>query len=301
MKAIRLISFVIMGLVLFLPRGPVEADYNVVDDLGATVSIAKAPTRIVSLAPSNTELLYALGLGDRIVGVSEYCNYPPAVKEIAKVSGYTTLSVEDVVAVEPDLVVAARGNPLEQLQLIRVQGIAVFSVDIQSIEQLFDVSRRLGTLTDNKEGAEALIGSLSARVDSVEQRIAKIDGRRRVMWGYWSEPMYTAGSGNCIHEVLQRGGGINVAAESPVTWPQIDLESIVSWAPEVIVTTYLPLESTLADEINRLKTLEGWRVVPAVLNGHIYHIEADLLTRPGPRLVDALEEVAELLHPIDTH
>ena len=120
------------------------------------------------------------------------------------------------------------------------------------------------------------------------------------MWGYWSEPIYTAGAHTMIDDLFEIAGGINVGRQAPGAWPQVGLETVVAWSPEVIITTYHPDSgeaSGLEEEIEKLRRTDGWKAVPAVREGRIYYVDPDLMNRPGPRLIDALEQIAALLHP----
>ena len=270
------------------------------DDLGGEVELEGVPQRIVSLAPSNTELLFALGLGDRIVGVTEFCNYPEAANKIEKVAGYNTLSVEKILAAKPDLVVAARGNNMEGVESLQRLGLRVFALEIQSVEHLLRAVERVGRLCGVEGEATRLKEELEGRVEKVQARIAAVKERPRVMWGYWGDPVYTAGANTMIDNVFTVAGGINVGRQAPGPWPQVGLEIIVTWAPEVIITTYHPQsgdQTRLEEDIGQLQQTDGWMVVPAVRNGRVYYLDPDLLNRPGPRLIDALEQVVVFLHP----
>lgn len=271
---------------------------SVVDDLGDTLCLSSPPQRIVSLAPSNTELLYALGLGPRMVGVTEYCNYPPAADTLPKVAGYSVLNLEMVVAAEPDLVVAARGNDIEGVQSLRALGVPVLALDIQSVDQLFAAVGKLGRLTGNEKEAAALADQLRTRIDVVQERLEGASTRPRVMWGSMSEPIYTAGAATLIDDIFGLAGGENLGRQAMGAWPQISLETVVAWQPEVIITTYHPSGAgSLEVQIESVRHLDGWKALPAVRTGRVHYVEADHLNRPGPRMIDALEELVELFHP----
>ena len=280
------------------PSPPTPVQFKAVDDRGIEVELPRRPQRLVSLAPSNTELLYALGLGSLVVGVTEYCDYPAAAVDVANVASYSDMSVERVTAVKPDLVIAARGNDLESLRGLELLGIPAFALDIQSIPSLLNAIERLGRLVGAVGAADSLISHLRERVDRVHEMVAErtVHQRPRVLWGYWGDPIYTAGAGSLIDHLIGEAGGVNVAAATPVRWPQVSLESIVSWAPDLLVTTHLPSDSGgIPTEIEKLRRLDGWKMIPAVRSGHVYHIEADIFTRAGPRLIDGLEHLAALL------
>ena len=283
--------------------GPVDGSRSLsgVDDLGNALTLEKAPLRIVSLAPSNTEFLFAMGLGSRVVGVTEYCNYPEPVEQIEKVAGFSTLSAEKIASVRPDLVLAARGNDLEGLEMVRKMGIPVFAIDVQSVDQLLGAVQRIGRITGANAAAADLADRLRLRVARVRQAIAESKGEEEpptVFWGFWGEPIYTAGAGTIIDDVIHQAGGYNVGRAAPGSWPQLSLEALVGLAPEVIITTSSPGGAdAMAGQIDRLRSFEGWKSLPAVKSGRVHFIEGDLLTRPGPRLIEALEQLASLIHP----
>lgn len=278
---------------------PTEAE-EIRDDLGETFSFSSVPMRVISLAPSNTEMLFALGLGNRIVGVTEYCNYPPEANSINKVAGFNTVNLEKVAQVRPELVLAIRGNDMESLRSLRQLGIPVFSFDIQNLDQVSSALRRLGALLGVEKRANTIADSLESRVRLVRREIKDVPDKPKVMWGYWGDPIYTAGAKTMIDDVIETAGGKNMGRLAKGAWPQISLETVVQWAPDVIITTHVPGGvGHLLNEINRLRETDGWKLIPAVRSGRIHYVEADWLLRPGPRLVDALQSVAHLLHEKD--
>ena len=280
---------------------PQPVDALVVDALGVQIKFTSPPQRLVSLAPSNTELLFALGVGSRIVGVTEYCDYPAAAVAITKVASYSDMSLERVMSVSPDLVLAARGNDLEGLKSLQQLGVPAIALDIQTIPGLLSSVESIGGLLGVKSAADSLGQRIRQRVAVVAESIrgTPLDQRPRVMWGYWGDPIFTAGSGSLIDHLIREAGGINVAAQAPLRWPQVSLESVVAWAPDVLITTHLSSDYTdMAAEIEKLRAMDGWRSIPAVREGHVYYIEANVLTRSGPRMVDGLERLAAILKTI---
>lgn len=269
-----------------------------VDDQGQVVQLEGAPQRIVSLAPNITEILFAIGLGDRVVGVTEFCTFPKGAQAVEKVAGFNTLSVEKIIAAKADLVLASRGNDREGVETLRKMGVPVFGVEIQSIEQLLERIERLGKLGGVEEQATALRQALEKRVGQVRARVDSLEERPRVMWGYLGEPVYTAGGNTMIDDVFELAGGTNVGRLAPGAWPQVSLETMVSWAPEVIITTdNMGEERAFEKKLEEMRRTDGWKSLPAMRDRRVYNIDGDLLNRAGPRLIDALEQIAALLHP----
>ena len=292
----RLTAIMVVGLLFLVPT---EAE-EIRDDLGETFSFSSVPMRVISLAPSNTEMLFALGVGDRIVGVTEYCNYPLEANSINKVAGFNTVNLEKVAQVKPELILAIRGNDMESLRSLRQLGIPVFSFDIQNLDQVSSALRRLGALLGVENRANTIADSLESRVRLVRREIKDVPDKPKVMWGFWGDPIYTAGAKTMIDDVIETAGGKNMGRLAKGAWPQISLETVVQWAPDVIITTHVPGGvGHLLNEVNRLRKTDGWKLIPAVQSGRIHYVEADWLLRPGPRLVDALQSVAHLLHEKD--
>ena len=288
-----------LGLCASMVLGTSAWAAEIVDDLGIAVDVDQVPRRLVSLAPSNTELLFELGLGHRLVGVTDYCNYPEAAASIPRVAGYSSMNLESIVATEPDLVIAARGNDLENLASLRQLGIPVFALDVQSVEHLIAATGRVGSLTGSEERADSLLTSWAKRIEIVTARVDSKTEKPKVLWGYWGETVYTAGRGNAIDDLINLAGGLNPGRAAPGTWPQVGLETLVSWAPDVIVTTYLPGEAdaaVLRSELERLRNTDGWKTLPAVRDGRVYYVPSDWMMRPGPRMLDALELLVDQIH-----
>ncbi len=298
-----------LALLLAPTLSAASAPEAVVDDLGDTVQLASEPLRIVSLAPNNTELLYALGLGDRVVGVTRYCNYPAAATQVEQVAGFADLSLEKIATVRPDLVLASRGNDPEALDSVRQLGVPVFGLANNSVAQVIDSVRRLGRLTGRQQAATKLAAALEARVERVRQKVVARPAaeRPRVLWGFVGDPIYTAGEGTIIDDVIRVAGGINIGRQAGPGWPQVSLEAVVDWQAEVLLTS-LHLDGAVVDdgavatavavELGRMRQLTGWQQLPAVQQGRLVHIDADVLTRAGPRIIDAVEQLSAALFPV---
>ena len=215
-------------------------------------------------------------------------------------AGFNTVNLEKVAQVRPELILAIRGNDMESLRSLRQLGIPVFSFDIQNLDQVSSALRRLGALLGVENRANTIADSLEDRVRLVRREMKDIPDKPKVMWGFWGDPIYTAGAGTMIDDVIETAGGKNMGRLAKGAWPQISLETVVQWAPDVIITTHVPGGvDHLLNEVNRLRETDGWKLIPAVRSGRIHYVEADWLLRPGPRLVDALQSVAHLLHEKD--
>ncbi len=264
------------------------------DDRGRSVTLSHPPRRIVSLSPATTEMLFALGAGRKVVGVTSYCNYPPTARRLPKVGGYINPNLEAVVALKPDLVVGMRGNPISFLNRLEGMGIPVFALDPRSVSQVLEGMRRLGRLVGEERKAEEVVKGLKARLEKVERAVKRIpySKRPRVFVEIWDNPLITFGPSSVGGEVIKLAGGRNIAEDSKVSYPQISLETLIRRNPDVIILAHMVDKKPLEE----IKKRENWNRIRAVQEGRVYLIDADIMNRPGPRLVQAVEEIHKMLY-----
>jgi iron complex transport system substrate-binding protein len=274
-----------------LAAKPTAFPQVITDDAGRKVTIERSPTRIVSIAPSNTEMLFALGLDERIVGVDSYSNYPPEAAQKPQVGSYLEPDLERIVAAEPDLILATEAHVGTVLPELDALGLPTVVIEPADLDEVFSSMLLVGTITDMSPRAQHVVCELQARVDAVTQAVAGAP-RPRVFFEL-SPDLYTAGPGSYINDLLSRAGGDNVAAGAGELWPQLSAEAVVSADPEVILLA--DHEAGITAE--QVATRPGWQQVSAVQQGRIVSLDADLVARPGPRVVDGLEAIAAALHP----
>jgi iron complex transport system substrate-binding protein len=265
---------------------------EVTDEAGRPVRVARRPQRIVTLAPNLTEIVYAIGAGDRLVGNTTYCDYPPEAKQVTKVGDTMQPNIERIVALRPQLVLVSTASQLEAFtRQLNEQGIAVYITDPRSLEDVFRSIKNLGQLLDETERAEKLLNELRARASMVE---AAVRERKpvRVFYQVSAAPLYTIGREAFLTDLIRRAGGQSVTADVPGAFPRYSDEAALATQPEAII---LSVDSAM-DEANARPAASLARS-PAVLNKRVYGINGDLLSRPGPRLVDGLEQMARVLHP----
>jgi iron complex transport system substrate-binding protein len=271
---------------------PTYEPADLVDDAGRQVSIDAAPERIVSHVPPITELLFALGLGDRLVGVSDFCDYPAEAKEIHSIGDYWNPSIENIVAVEPDLVLTdGHSESIKQLDEL---GISFLVIDPKSIEDIFRSIDILGKATGSTKAADDLTAEMKRAIEDVEQRVA---GAPRLKVIYLidttdlSNP-WTAGPGSFVDYLITLAGGVNVAASAPSAWAQLSVEEIINGDPDIII---LPGEhGTAFTAPEKLEGDPAWRETTAVKQGSMHVLEGDLVEGFGPRIVEGL---ASIIHP----
>lgn len=277
-----------LGLLAALPAAAAPGfPLTVRDALGRRVTVPRPPQRIVSTAPSVTEVLFALGLGRRVVGVSDADDYPPeGLRGKARVGG-VILNAERILTLRPDLVVGVAGLQQGQLERLIRLGLPVLAVEARSLEETFAQVHLLGRVTGRAPAAEQLVAGLRTRTAEVMRRVQGRAGPR-VYVEIWDQPLQTAGAGTFIHDLVRRAGGRNLFADLR-GWPQVAPEAVILRDPEVILLTY--------PGRRRLVVRPGWARVSAVRAGRVHEVDASLISRPGPRLVDGLEQIARLLHP----
>lgn len=267
------------------------------DGLGREVSLAAPARRVVSLAPSNTEILFAIGAGKQVVGRDALSDYPEEAKAVESIgSAFQNLNSELIVSLKPDLVLAAEINTPEQVKQLEDAGLTVYYLNNPTtLEGLYENLELAAQLTGHEADAATLVESLKARVAAVDEKIAPLDSPINVFYQIDStDPAkpYTAGKSTFITLLIERAGGYNIASELD-GYPQISLEEIVAADPAFIILG----DSMWGVTPEQVAARPGWENLSAVKNGKVMPFDDNLLSRPGPRLVDGLEALAKLLHP----
>jgi iron complex transport system substrate-binding protein len=261
---------------------------EVTDEAGRRVRLPARPQRIVTLAPNLTEIVYAIGAGDRLVGNTTFCDYPAEAKAISKVGDTLQPNIERIIALRPEVILVSTASQLETFtKQLDERGIAVFVTDPHDLEGVFRSIHRLGDLLGQEEQAERLVQSLRARTSSIEDAV-RARPPVTVFYQVSPQPLWTAGSRSWITDLIRRAGGKSVTAEAEGEWLRYSDEAALASRPEAIIM------ATAGEEMKVAPALEK---APAALNKRVYGINGDFLSRPGPRLVDGLEQMARVLHP----
>jgi len=269
-----------------------DESFSVVDDYGRTVTFDKVPQRIVSAAPSPTEILFAVGAGAQMVGVDDYSDYPAATANLTKVGSYS-LNVETIIALEPDLIVGSDLVPRVQLEQLEDQGIPYVLFADRTLEDIFKTIRLAGIITGHVDQADDVATSLSLRVDALKAKtLAENVSKPKVYVEYYE--YWTYGPGSFGDDLIALAGGTNIAHNASSEYPNVESEFVIAQDPDVIVYTIGVMSSTTADSI---AARPGWDNITAVKNDDIYSIDDNLMSRYGPRIVDALEQLAAIVHP----
>jgi iron complex transport system substrate-binding protein len=278
--------------------GGVAESISIEDGLGRTVDLAAPAGRIVSLAPSNTEILYALGAGDQTVGRDEFSDFPAAALELPAIGGsFGGYNAEAILALEPDLVLAAEINTVEQVEELAGLGLAVFWLaNPTTLEELYANLAVVAELVGRQSEADALVEELRGRVAAVDEILAGVSASPLVFYeidGSDPNAPWTAGPGTFIDALIARAGGVNLGAVMEDSYAQISIEELVAQNPEIILLG----DSAFGVTPESVAARSGWENITAVEEGNLFPFDDNLVSRPGPRLVDGLEALAALLHP----
>jgi iron complex transport system substrate-binding protein len=269
------------------------AGTQIVDDAGRTVTVKANPSKIISLAPSNTEMLFALGLGDKVVGVTEFDDYPPEAKSKAKIGGFSDVDSEKVVALSPDLILASSLHVGKVVPALEKLGLTVVVVDPKSADDIGARLVTIGRLTGKEREAQDLKSKLDQRMAATSQ-MAKAAGDKPRVFFMLGDGLFTAGPGSFVDDLITKAGGVNIAADAKSQWPELSMEVVLKADPQVIVIPG-PDGKALAD---KLKSDPAWQTVSAVKAGRFVFLpDQNVVLRPGPRVVDGLDLLAKGLHP----
>jgi len=289
----RFFITIVTGLIIFCWISvPLAATFK--DALGRVVSLRAPPKRIVSMAPNLTEILYYLGLGDRVVGVTQFSYYPPEAAHKPKIGSYINLNVERIIELNPDLAIGtADGNKESVVKLLEQAGIPVYIVNPRKVRDVISTIAALGELCGVGKRAKELSSCLGKRVDYVSKRTV---GLRRplVFLQINMKPIMTVNRNTFHHDVIRLAGGENMSQDEPITYPRISVEEVIKRNPEIIIIS--SMERGGRFEQARQKWFK-WSVIQAVKERRIHLVESDLLDRPSPRIIDGLEVMARLIHP----
>lgn len=266
------------------------------DATAKEVTIKEKPEKIVSVIPSNTEIAFALGLGDEIVGVSDNDNYPEEVADKEKVGGME-LNIEKIISLKPDLVLAhasGMGSLDAGINQLRDADITVLVVnDAKNFEDTYDAIGMIAEATGTKKEAKKIVSDMKDKIKAIEEKAASIKDVKKVFMEISPEPeIYAAGKNTFMDEILKIINAENAITEEG--WPKMDQEAIISANPDVILTTYGDYTD---DPIGHVLSRKGWEKVGAIKNKQVVDVNPDLVTRPGPRLVEGVEEVAKAVYP----
>ncbi len=281
------------GILTGMPFMAHLSSRSFVDDTGRKIYMAKPPARIVSLAPSLTELLFAMGAGGQVAGVTQFCDFPPEASSKPKV-GYINPSLEALVALQPDLILAPheflKPDVIASLDNLKIP---IFIVVDQTVEDIFSHIQTIGQMVEHQAEAAALGMDLRKQI-AVIKKLAQGQPPVRVLYVLNSQPLITVGPGSFIDQLIRLAGGVNIAAKSGTPYPRLSMETVLLEDPEVLI---FPVGQAEGISESEQQSWQQWSGLSAIKQGRVYQIPADLLNRPGPRIGQGLERLAAMLHP----
>nr|HID59809.1 cobalamin-binding protein [Desulfobacterales bacterium] len=284
----------ILCLNLLVNTATVVSGDTFVDETGRRLVISRCPQRIVSLAPSITEILFALKLEERIVGVTRFSYYPEEAQKKPKIGAYRNPNMEEILALEPDLVVGiADGNPPDVIMRLEKWGIPVYLSDPKTVEGIFNTVISISKITGTQETAYKLVKDLRMRIKNVMNKVR--DGNHpSVFLQINAKPIITVGMNTFQDQIIRMAGGVNIAGSNKARYPIYNIEEILRKSPDIIIIS--TMARGMVPELQRKEWMR-WTSIPAVKQGRIFFINSDIIDRPSPRIVEGLEEMAKLLHP----
>jgi iron complex transport system substrate-binding protein len=265
-----------------------------VDEVGRRVSVPEYPRRIISLSPSITEILFSLGLEERIVGVSNHSDFPPRALAKPRVGSYISPSVERTISLNPDLIVAtAAGNPREFVERVETLGLTVYTVYPKDFDGILRSISHIAAIAGAERSGARVVGEMRRRKRRILQ-LTRDRPRPTVFLQIGTAPIVTVGKGSFANDLISLAGGRNIAGGEPVKYPRYSIEEILVKAPDVIIIT------SMNPRGNSQELAQGWKrwkTIPAVKRGRVFVIDSDLVDLPSPRIIDGLEAIAGVLHP----
>jgi len=290
----RSVVQLIIGTLAVLTAFQSSAAGTVIDQMGRSVVVPEDPRRVVALAPSITEIVYALGREDRLVGVTRFSDFPPAAKHLPRVGSYVHLDLERIVALAPDLCIAAKdGNPKAVIQRLEALQIPVYAVNPVDLAAIGETILEVGGLLNARLAAQSLVAEMNTRITAVKDRVAATTHRPRVFFQIGISPIVSVGSGTFIHELITMAGGTNVAAGA-LPYPRFSREETIALAPEIVIITSMDRNESF---LKAQAEWQQWPEIPAARDRRIHLVDSDLFDRASPRLVDGLELLVGLLQP----
>jgi len=271
-----------------------EYPITVLDDTGYQVTLDKEPDKIISLAPGNTEILFALGLSEKIIGVDNYSNYPEEAESIEKIGDAFNLNMEKIIELEPDLILTLKGNEEAISEFLNL-GIAVYTLDANNMDNVLEDISEIGKLTNSFDRAEELVSEMQEKIDEIKSLVADVseEEKPKVFYMVWNEPIMSAGKGTFINDLIEQANGINIVESDGLEgWLEYSLERLIEHNPDVIIApkSLAPTPETITND-------ERFSSIKAVLENRVVIVDDDPVTRIGPRIVEGFLQIAQALYP----
>jgi len=287
------IFFLIFLQILFL-SSDVYAKRRLIDQMGREVVIPDNPGRVIALAPSITEIIFAIGCQDRLIGATLFSDFPEQAKKLPKVGSYVHLDLEKIVSLKPDLCIATKdGNPKDVVNRLEALKIPVYAVNPKDLQTVMDTIVETGRLLCAEEAAEKTAANMKKRLKKIRGLVKKAEKKPGVFFQIGIAPIVSVGTKTYIHELIVLAGGINLS-QGQTAYPRYSMEQVIGLAPDVIIITSMARGAVF----ERVKARwSRWSELPAVKNNSVFLVDSNLFDRPAPRLINGLELLVKLIHP----
>jgi len=264
------------------------------DEIGRKVKVPHSPKRIISLAPSITEILFALGLNEEIVGVTDFCDYPEAASKKPKIGGFVSPNVEKIVSLKPDLIIAIRdGNREETGQRLNDLGLPVYWVNPKGFDGVTKTIQNIGETVGKREKSTRIIRDMGNKKERIA-RLTQSLPKPKIFFQMGYDPIITVGRGTLADDLIRLAGGRSISENESMYYPLYSIENVISKAPEIIIISSM---ESKRDYLNLIKKWQNWKSIPAVERNAIHLVDSNLVDRPTPRIVEGLEAMVRLIHP----
>ena len=290
----KLLLFVFVIDLLFNFSQAEGIERLLIDEIGRKVEVPHSAKRIVSMAPSITEILFALGLNEEIVGVTDFCDYPEAALAKPRIGGFVNPSIEMIVSLKPDLIIATRdGNRKETIQRLNDLGFSVYVINPKGFDGVMKTIQNIGEIVGKQDESRRMIGDMMTRKENVV-RLTRSLPRPKVFFQVGNAPIITVGKGTLADDLIRLAGGKSISENETLSYPLYSIETILSKAPEIIIMSSM---ESYKDDSNLIKKWRNWKSIPAVKMNAIYVVDSNLVDRPTPRIVEGLEAIVRIIHP----
>ncbi|MCP4366597.1 MAG: cobalamin-binding protein [Deltaproteobacteria bacterium] len=294
MKYKSYILIVFLIFCILFPVSNIYASKLLTDQMGRKVTIPDNPIRVVSLAPSITEIVFVLGHKNRLVGVTRFSDFPETAKKLPKVGSYVHLDLEKIISLKPDLCIAIKdGNPKVVVDRLESLNIPVYVVNPRNLETVMKTITEIGSLLNSNEKAHSVVKNMKSRIQNVKAKTSNVIYRPRVFFQIGISPIVSVGTHTFAHELIELAGGTNLS-KGPIPYPRFSKEQVLSLSPEVFIITSMT-RNTIFERVK--KEWSKWPSLPAVRDKRIHLEDSNLFDRPTPRLVAGLEHLARRIHP----
>ncbi|MCF8002069.1 MAG: cobalamin-binding protein [Halanaerobiales bacterium] len=275
-----------------------EFPVTITDDLDQEVTLEQKPEKIISISPNMTEVLFVIGAGENVIGVTTFANYPKEALEVEKIGTITEPNIEKIITLEPDLVLASSVNKMETVKRLKELGIVVAGYEANNVNKAIENIKKIGLLTGNQDITDKLVTEMYIKIAEMRNLVDKLleeNNRPKVFFEIWNDPLFTAGSNTFIDDLIQIAGGENLGRLAEGQWPQYNLEKLLIEDPDVYIST--PHSAEMQVSVESIKNRERFQSINAIKNNRIYIIDQDIVNRPSPRLVKGLALMIKAIYP----